>query len=87
MSYSLHMNGKTYDLVPSRINLRNEDGLYRRVWIIRIQDEAGQEITNARIFGTQDEADKAGSSWLNGLLRANPGSFMRFVTCESKDQY
>ena len=79
--------GKQYDRTPkSALHTESEDA-GRMVWIVRIYVESGEELINARIFATQDECDGARVSWVNGLLRANPGKFLRSVTERAKDQY
>lgn len=81
---TLRMSGKDYDLVRYQ-GVPEDKG--RMVWIARITDESGQQITSARIYDVQDKAHETAMSWLNGLLRTNQGKLMRLVMTAAKDQY
>lgn len=69
----------TSDMKPEGLDVDNRG---RSVHIVRMMDEDGQEIANARIFGTQDECDKMAEAWKTRLLRANP---LKFITSSISD--
>jgi hypothetical protein len=81
---TLHVNGISYNLDKRSLSdIANDlDSMGRKVHIVRIMDNWGNEITNARIWGTQDETDIFASKWTNDLLRANPRTPLKYTILE-----
>jgi hypothetical protein len=79
--YNITISGILYNLDTSNYyhEVLKQNGMGRTVHIVRIQDRSGHELTNARIWGTWDEADEAAKEWINALLVVNPSRFMRYV--------
>jgi len=78
MSRKLHTGGKVYELDIRDISLM-KDAHAQTVWIVRIEDETGHQVTSCRAAGEQDEVHRIAREWLNSLCMRNPGKLLN--TC------
>ena len=77
----LSIGQNIYDRAPLRESdiWDNREHQGRSIHIVRIVNNLGDEVDCARIYGTQDECDVMAEEWTNGLLRANPGMFLKWT--------
>lgn len=71
---TLTVGNRTYDL-----NTTNQAFTYSNVHIVRIEDENGNQVTSARIYGDWDTTHKAAQEWWMRLLAANPGKLLQMT--------
>lgn len=74
ISSTLTIGNETYILDTTGVRAEP----YQLIWIVRIVNKDGKEVTCRRIAGIQADVDKAASEWLNDLLGMNPGIFLSY---------
>jgi hypothetical protein len=71
---TLTIGNRTYDL-----NVTDQQFQYSYVHIVRIEDENGNQVTSARIYGDWDTVHKTAKGWWMRLLAANPGKLLQMT--------